>query len=79
MTDRAITLPAIIAYHVAEAENYTAKAGNWAHAAEGLKAVDGQANAVRIDKFDACAQLAAEIAAHHAEMADLLETFGPAS
>jgi hypothetical protein len=73
-----ITLEAIIAYHLAEAEDYTAKSSNWADAAEKLKAASGQTNGVRIEKFDACAQLGADIAVRHAEFADLLETLRPA-
>jgi hypothetical protein len=78
MTERQITLAEVIAYHVAEAENYTAKASNWAQSAEDLKAVSGDTNGVRIEKFDACAQLAADIAGQHAAMADLLEELRPA-
>lgn len=77
MTERAVTLADVIAFHAAEAENYTDKAATWSRSAETLKAVDGRANAVRIDRFDACAQLAADIAARHAAMASLLETLSP--
>ncbi|ATC34134.1 hypothetical protein CA606_18345 [Caulobacter vibrioides] len=74
MTQRPLTLADVIAYHVAEAENYTAKATGWARSAELLKTGHSVTNAVRIDRFDAAAQLAADIAAKHGEMADLLET-----
>jgi hypothetical protein len=79
MTVRALTLQDVIDYHVAEVEAYMARSSGWAQSAEDLKALGGQANAVRIDKFDACAQLAADIAVRHAEMADLLEALEPKS
>lgn len=79
MTQRPLTLADVIAYHVAETENHTAKAIGWERSADLLKAGDSVANAVRIDRFVAAAQLAADIAATHAEMAGLLETLSPSS
>lgn len=77
MTSAEPTLADVIAYHVDKAEAYTARATTWARSAEQLKASENRPNAVRRARLDACAQQAAAIAAQHAAMADLLETYRP--
>ena len=73
-----VTLADVIDHHVTEARAYAARCANWTRVAEKLKALDGQANAVRFDRLIDCAQLAAEIATRHAEMAEALSALRPA-
>ncbi len=77
MTGPAVNLGDVIAYHVGKAEAYTARATTWARYAEQLKTSEGRPNAVRRATLDGCAQQAADIAARHAAMADLLEALAP--